>query len=179
MIEKDKNILFTEEQIQKRISEIANTINRYFYNEESNDNYVFIGVLKGAFMFLSDLVKQIEFPIEIDFIQVSSYGNNTTSSGEIKLIKDITTDIENKVVFIVEDIIATGLTIDFLVDHLKQYNPKAIYVVSLFEVKNKHRTNNIADIVGFMVDEDKFICGYGLDNKQYDRNLPYIYYINV
>ena len=150
--------------------EIAKKIEEDYKNEE---DLLVVGILKGANIFVADLIRNINLDVNMDFMSVSSYGNGTESSGTVKIIKDLDVDIENKNVLIVEDIIDSGLTLSNLVAALKTRNPKSLKLCTLLD-KPQRRTVNIPVVyVGFVI-EDKFIVGYGIDYAEKYRNLPYI-----
>lgn len=164
-----EKILFTEEQIQTRIKEIAAQIDKDYTGETP----VVVGILKGCFMFFADLVRQMKTNIEIDFMSISSYGNNTKSSGEVKMIKDLDRTIEGRHVIIVEDIIDTGYTLKYLMTTLSARNPKSIKLCTLLDKKSRREVDIKPDYVCFDVG-DEFVVGYGLDYAQLYRNLPVI-----
>ena len=166
--------LITEEEIAFRIEALGNAITKDFDNEE----IVVICVLKGAFMFCSDLIKKINRPVSLEFISLSSYGDSTNSSGNVRLEMDITANIEGKNILIVEDIVDTGLTIKTLMDILSVRKPKKVKLASLLfkPVKLKHKIE--IDYLGFEI-EDKFVIGYGLDYAGRYRELPYIGILNA
>lgn len=162
-------VMICEEEIRKRIEELALKINERY---ESQELYV-ICILKGSVMFTTDLIKKLNMPVILDFMIVSSYGANTESSGEVKIIKDLDNSIEDKNVLIVEDIIDTGLTLNKIVGLLKKRNPKTIEICTLLN-KKARRTNEMdIQYMGFEI-SNEFVVGYGLDIDQRYRNLPYI-----
>ena len=161
--------IIDEVSIQKRVKEIAIELTSKFKDNKP----IFIGVLNGSFIFISDLVRNLNINCEIDFIKVSSYkGQDTT--GTVKLLKDISADITNRDVVIVEDIIDSGLTIEFLVKRLKGASPKSISIVTLLLKPDIARLSLPIDIIGFEIAPD-FVVGYGLDYDQDLRHLPEIY----
>jgi len=161
--------IIDEVLIQKRVKEIAIELTSKFKDKKP----IFIGVLNGSFIFISDLVRNLNINCEIDFIKVSSYkGQDTT--GTVKLLKDISADITNRDVVIVEDIIDSGLTIEFLVKRLKGASPKSISIVTLLLKPEIARLSLPIDIIGFEIAPD-FVVGYGLDYDQDLRHLPEIY----
>ncbi|MGL5348347.1 MAG: hypoxanthine phosphoribosyltransferase [Peptostreptococcaceae bacterium] len=162
-------VMLTEEQIAAKVNELAKQIEKDFEGEE----LLVVGILKGASVFVSDLIRKINLDVNIDFMSVSSYGNGTESSGVVKILKDLDVNIEGKNVLIVEDIIDSGLTLSNLVAALQTRNPKSLRLCTLLD-KPQRRTANIpVDYVGFVI-EDKFIVGYGIDWAEKYRNLPYI-----
>ncbi len=162
-------VLITKEDIDQKCAEIGKIL-----TEEYEGKFpLAIGVLKGALPFMSDLIRNIDTYLEIDFMDVSSYGSGVTSSGEVKILKDLNTQIEGRHVLIIEDIIDSGLTLSYLVDLFKYRKAASIKIVTLLD-KPTGRTAKIkADIVGFEV-PDAFVVGYGLDFQEKYRNLPYI-----
>lgn len=163
-------ILYDHETIQKRIVELAAEINRDYAGEE----VVLLCVLKGAAMFLMDMSKHlVECRPAWDFISISSYGEATKSSGVVKMVKDMEESIRNRNVLIVEDIVDTGLTLDYLRRSLLMREPKSLKICSLLSKPARRKTEVQIDYLGFEV-EDHFVVGYGLDYLSYYRNLPYI-----
>lgn len=152
-----------------RISEMGEEITRDYQGKD----LVVIGILKGAVMFLADLVKQIKLPLTIDFMAVSSYGRSTHSSGVVRILKDLDEEIEGKDVLIVEDIVDTGLTLNYLADNLLSRNPKSLKICCCLDKPSKRQTPVKVDYVGFVI-PDKFVVGYGLDYAEKYRNLSYI-----
>ena len=170
MIEKDiEKIIITEQQLQERIAELGATL-----TAEYEDAFpLAIGVLKGALPFMTDLMKRFDSFIEVDFMDVSSYGNATVSSGEVKILKDLNTSVEGRDVLIIEDIIDSGLTLSYLVHLFKYRKAKSIKIVTLLDKPSGRKVALNADYVGFEV-PDGFVVGYGLDYAERYRNLPYI-----
>lgn len=159
------------EKIEARIKELGTQITRDYKDAEQPP--IFIGVLRGAFMFLSDLVKEVDLACEIDFLQVSSYEGITQSTGIITLLKALKSDISGRDVIVVEDIVDTGLSITYVREMLQASNPKSIRIASLLDKKLSHLDFKI-DYVGFEI-APEFVIGYGLDYNQQARNLPDIY----
>ena len=169
----DIKVLISEEQIQHKLPEIAKKIEKEFNTEE--EIYI-VCVLRGSVIFCSDLVKHINNPIKMEFIRISSYGNETKSTNNLQALDLTLPNLEDKNVVIVEDIIDSGLTARFLTDLFKiKHHPKKLLFVSLLNKKCARQIDIEPDIYGFEVD-DKFVVGYGLDYKGYLRNLPYIGY---
>ena len=164
-----EKILITEKEIADKCVEIGRQL-----SEEYRGKFpLLVGVLKGATFFMSDLARHIETHVELDFMDVSSYGSGTRSSGEVKILKDLDAKVEGRDLLIVEDIIDSGLTLSYLVDLFKYRKANSIKIVTLLD-KPSGRTADIkADIVGFEV-PDAFVVGYGLDYDEKYRNLPYI-----
>lgn len=167
-------VLISEEEIALRIEALGKAITEEFKGQE----LTVICVLKGAFMFCSDLIKKIDLPVKLDFIAMSSYGDGTTSSGTAKMELDLSASIKGQNVLVVEDIVDTGLTIKSLMTILESRDPKQIKMASLLykPSRNKHPVN--IDYLGFEV-EDKFVIGYGLDYAGRYRELPYIGVLNA
>lgn len=168
-----KKELITEEAIQKKVEELARRISQDYQGK----NPIFIGILRGAFVFLSDLVRKLDIPADIDFMAVSSYGDATKTSGVVKIVKDLDEDIEGRDVVIVEDIVDTGLTLKYLIDTLSARNPASIAVCALLLKKNKQEVAVPVEYVGFEI-PDEFVVGYGLDCAGMFRQLPSIYVID-
>lgn len=163
-------VMISEDEIKSKVYEIAKRIEEDYKDEE---NLLVVGILKGANIFVADLIRNINLDVNMDFMSVSSYGNSTESSGTVKIIKDLDVDIENKNVLIVEDIIDSGLTLSNLVAALKTRNPKSLKLCTLLDKPQRRTVNIPVDYVGFVI-EDKFIVGYGIDYAEKYRNLPYI-----
>ena len=166
-------ILLTEEQIQEKVKELAKQVEKEFAGEEL---YV-VGILKGACIFVSDLIRHIDLDVKIDFMSLSSYGMSLESSGVVKIIKDLDMDVEDKNVLIVEDIIDTGLTIDYLKNYLYARKCKKLKICTLLDKPENKKCNVKADFTGFHL-PDEFIIGYGIDCQESYRNLPYIAFVN-
>jgi hypoxanthine phosphoribosyltransferase len=162
-------VLYSREAVQKRIAEIAVQIQ----NDHQGKELLLVGVLKGAFMFVADLARQIDLPLSIDFVGLSSYGEATESSGVVKITSDLTRPIEGKHVVIVEDIIDTGLTMRYLLDNLATRRPASVKICTLLQKPSRSRTRIPIDYLGFTV-PDLFVVGYGLDAGERYRNLPFI-----
>lgn len=164
-----QEVLYSEQQIQDKVKEMGKLISRDFEGR----NPLVICVLKGAFIFMADLVKQISIPLEIDFMAVSSYGASTKSSGVVKIIKDLDISVEGRHVLIVEDIIDSGLTLSYLIDVLERRNAKSVTVAALFDKPARRTVDLDADYKGYVI-PDAFVVGYGLDYSEKYRNLPYV-----
>jgi len=161
--------MISEDQIKTRAGEIGKLITEDFAGEE----LLLIGILKGAVMWLSDLIKCIDLDVRMDFMAVASYGASTKSTGVVKIVKDLDIPIEGKNVIIVEDIVDSGTTLSYLKNYLLGMNPKQLKICTLLDKPEGRRTDINVDYTGFAV-PDKFIVGYGLDYNQKYRNLPYI-----
>lgn len=171
MKQKTLEVMISEQEIQEKIKELGKAIT----NDYSKDNeVVVIGVLKGACVFLSDLIRQMKIDnVYIDFMSVSSYGMSTESSGVVRILKDLDLEIEGKHVLIVEDIIDTGLTLQYLTKNLKTRNIKSLKICTLLDKPSRRKCELNIDYSGFII-PDKFIVGYGIDYAEKYRNLPYI-----
>lgn len=165
-------VLIEEEKIQEKVKEIAKKIEEDYTDEE----ITLICILKGSTFFTVDLAKRINKNIKIEFIQVSSYGSSTVGSENIELKLDLKESIENKNVIIVEDIIDTGRTLSYLIEHLKGRNPRSLKLCTLLDKPERRLYDVKVDYTGFEI-PDKFVVGYGLDYDESYRNLPYIGYI--
>lgn len=162
-------VLITEEQIQQRIRELGAAITRDFAREE----ILIIAVLKGALLFLADLMRNIDLPLAVDFLAVSSYGAGTESSGVVRILKDLDDPIEDRHVLIVEDIVDSGRTLDYLLRMLRQRRPATLHVCTLLDKRERREIEVPIDYIGFEV-PDAFVVGYGLDYAEYYRQLPFI-----
>ena len=161
-------ILLSADQIQKRVEALALQIRADF-----PDDLHVIAVLKGAFMFLSDLVRHTPGHVSMDFMAVSSYAKGTTTSGEVRLLKDLDTTLDGRNVVIVEDIVDTGLTLTYLQDILRARSPKSLRTACLLSKPSRRQVDVKVEYTGFTI-EDRFVVGYGLDYAEQYRNLPYI-----
>lgn len=161
--------MFSAEEIRNRVKELGKQIENDYKGEE----ILVVGILKGANMFTCDLIREIDLDVRIDFMSVSSYGSGTESSGTVKILKDLDTDIHGKNVLIVEDIIDSGRTLSNLVKELKIREPKSLKLCTLLDKPSRRVTEVDVDYIGFEI-EDKFIVGYGIDYAEKYRNLPYI-----
>ena len=161
-------ILLSQEQIQKRVKELGEQITKDYHGKEP----VFIGMLKGAVYFFSDLTKNVKLPLMIDFARLSSYRNGTTS-GEMELIADITANIDGKDVIIVEDIVDSGKTLSYFVNLLKKKNPASIKICAFLDKKERREVDITADYVGFDI-PCGFVIGYGLDYAEKYREFPFL-----
>jgi hypoxanthine phosphoribosyltransferase len=162
------DVLLTEAQIQARVRELAAQI-----RGDCPDGLHLIAVLKGAFVFLSDLVRHMDGNVSLDFMAVSSYAKGTTTSGEVRLLKDLDTTLDGRHVVIVEDIVDTGLTLTYLQDILRARGPKTLRTACLLSKPSRRQIDVKVEYIGFEI-EDRFVVGYGLDYAEQYRNLPYI-----
>jgi len=160
-------LLFKKGEIKKQVKKLAEKLNKDY----DSKNPILVCILKGAFVFLADLIRELRFPVRIDFISVSSYGDATRTSGIVKILKDISFDIEGEDVILIEDVLDTGLTLSYIYDFLSRKNPKSLKICVLLE-KEINRTKKIkVDYRGFTI-PNKYVIGYGLDFNEKFRNLP-------
>jgi hypoxanthine phosphoribosyltransferase len=166
-------VLFTEKEIAKRAKEIGKQISEDFEGED----IIVIAALKGAFVWLSELIKNIDLDVTIDFVKASSYGSSTTSTGVVTIKLEPDVNMYNKNVILVEDIIDTGLTLSKLKDKFLERNPKSLKICAMLDKPSRRTTDITADYLGFSID-DLFVVGFGLDYDEKYRNLPYISYLS-
>ncbi|HUG95457.1 MAG TPA: hypoxanthine phosphoribosyltransferase [Pleomorphomonadaceae bacterium] len=164
-----QEVLLTEEQIQARVAELGTQLNADYAGLEP----VLISVLKGSIVFLADLVRSMELPLSIDIMEVSSYGAATETSGQVRILKDLSNPIEGRHVIVVEDIIDTGLTLNYLLRYLREKGPASLRICCLLDKPARRLTEIPIDYVGFTI-PDRFVVGYGLDYGERYRNLPYV-----
>ncbi len=169
MIRDVKDVLFDEVTLAKKVKELGQQIASDYHGED----LLVIGILKGANVFMGDLIRKIDLPIQIDFMAVSSYGHSTESSGVVKINKDLDCEIEDRNVLIVEDIVDSGLTLKYLAENLTSRGPKSLKICALLDKPDRRKTNIKIDYKGFDI-PDVFIVGYGIDFAEKYRNLPYI-----
>lgn len=162
-------VMLTENQISQKVEELGKQIE----SDYKGKDLLIVGILKGASVFVADLIRKIDLNVNMDFMSVSSYGNSTESSGSVKILKDVDVDIRDKNVLIVEDIIDSGCTLSNLVKELGARNPKSLKICTLLDKPQRRKSDIHVDYVGFVI-EDKFIVGYGIDYAERYRNLPYI-----
>ena len=170
MLQQDiQRTLFSQEEIDRRLDELAAEINRDYAGKEP----MLISVLRGSFVFMADLTRKITLPCTVDFMAVSSYGKGTTSSGQVQITKDLSDDIEGKDILVVEDILDSGNTLSYLMKLLQARHPASIRLCTLLDKPERRVVPVQADYVGFTI-PDEFVVGYGLDYAEKYRNLPYI-----
>jgi hypoxanthine phosphoribosyltransferase len=162
-------VLFSEAEISSRIKDLGSQIAR----EYAGKNPLLIGVLKGACFFLSDLLRAIDIPLNIEFMAISSYGSSTRTSGEVRILKDLDVPIENRHIIVVEDIVDTGLTLSYLLSNLKSRGAASVKLVALLDKSERREREVEIDYLGFEI-PDAFVVGYGLDFAERYRNLPFI-----
>ncbi len=162
-------VLITEEEVEKRVREMGEEISRDYQGEAVH----LVSVLKGGVFFTCELAKRLAVPVSLDFMSVSSYGDKTTSSGVVKVVKDLDEPIEGKNVLVVEDIVDSGRTLRYLLENLKSRGPKSLRLCTLLDKPERRVTDVHVDYTGFEI-PDQFVVGYGLDYMQKYRNLPYV-----
>ncbi|GAQ24998.1 MULTISPECIES: hypoxanthine phosphoribosyltransferase [Tepidanaerobacter] len=167
MLNDVKQVLITEEQLLEKVKELGEKITNDY---KDSDNFIVIGVLKGAVVFMSDLIRSIELPLKIDFMAVSSYGTSTESSGVVRILKDLDESVEGKDVLIVEDIVDSGLTLSYMHKILKSRKPASLKICTLLDKPNRRKVDLKIDYLGFEIPDD-FVVGYGLDYAGKYRNL--------
>ncbi|MCI5840199.1 MAG: hypoxanthine phosphoribosyltransferase [Peptoniphilaceae bacterium] len=165
-----EKVLIDEESLKKRIKQLAAKINEHYENE---DSILLVGILRGSIFFLTELAKQLKIDCKIDFMDVSSYGDETYSSGNVRILKDLDTDVSGVDVLIVEDIIDTGNTLEYLAETLKHRGARTIKIVTLLDKPERREKVIKADWYGFKI-PDEYVIGFGMDYQQLYRNLPYI-----
>jgi hypoxanthine phosphoribosyltransferase len=165
-------VLVTAEDLQRRVAELGEEISRD-YRASPPRPLLLIGVLKGAVFFLSDLMRYIDIPVEVDFMAVASYGSATDSSGVVRILKDLDAAIEGRDVLIVEDIVDSGLTLQYLLRNLGSRNPRTLEVCALLTKPERRKVDLPTRYVGFEI-PDRFVVGYGLDYDERHRNLPFV-----
>jgi len=167
------SVLISEEEIHQRLIELGDEI----VNTFSGEIPILIGVLNGGFIFLADLIRYINIDCEIDFIRISSYGDEKESSGHIKVLKPLSADIKGRHVVVVEDIVDSGLSVQFLLKMLSAFEPASLRVATLLRKKSRIKIDIPIEFIGFDI-EDKYVVGYGLDDRQIKRNLRAIYIVD-
>ena len=162
-------VLVSADELQRRVGELGEQISRDY----AGRSLLLVGVLKGAVFFLSDLMRFIDIPVELDFMAVASYGSATDSSGVVRILKDLDTAIEGRDVLIVEDIVDSGLTLQYLMRNLGSRNPRTLEVCALLTKPERRKVDLPTRYVGFEI-PDRFVVGYGLDYEEHHRNLPFV-----
>ena len=169
MLQDIERVLISEEQLQARIAELGKQLAEDYADKEP----IFVGVLKGVVNFFTDIVRATPIRCEYDFMAVSSYGASTTTSGNVRMLKDISSDIHGRHIVILEDILDTGLTLNFVKDRLLSMNPASLKICTLLDKPERRKVNIYADYIGFTI-PNEFVVRYGLDYKEIYRNLPFI-----
>jgi hypoxanthine phosphoribosyltransferase len=169
MINDMESILLTEEQIRDRVAQMGAEISRDYADKDP----LFVGVLKGCFVFMADLMRAVSVPCGMDFMVVSSYGSGVKTTGAVEIIKDLSQDIQGRHIVIVEDILDTGVTLHYLSRYLKNRDPASVTIATFLDKPERRRADVSARYVGFTV-PDAFVVGYGLDYAEKYRNLPFV-----
>lgn len=164
-----ERILVTEEELAARIAQLGAEVSDYYRDKK----LLMVSVLKGSVVFMADLMRAITIPVRIDFMSVSSYGSGTKTTGVVRIIKDLEIDITGYDLLIVEDILDSGMTLDYLIDILMQREPQSIRIMTLLDKPDRRQADVRADYTGFTIPDD-FVVGYGLDYNEKYRNLPYV-----
>lgn len=164
-----ERVLISEEELQKRIAELGQQVAADYADKEP----IFVGVLKGVVNFFTDMVRATPIRCQYEFMAVSSYGSGTSTSGTVKLLKDVTCDIKGRHVVILEDILDSGLTLKFVTEHLLSMEPASLKICTLLDKPERRKVDVYADYIGFTI-PNEFVVGYGLDYQEFYRNLPYI-----
>ena len=167
------DILISEQDVRSRIAELGQEITNFYQHKNIHTPLVVVGLLRGSFMFMADLVREIHLPVEIDFMTTSSYGNAMNSNHDVRISKDLDSDIKGKHVLIVEDIIDTGYTLQKVRDILNLREPSSLTICTLLDKPSRREVDVPVDWVGFTI-PDEFVVGYGIDYAQRHRNLGYI-----
>ena len=167
---KKEKVLFSREEIQSKVEELGRELSK----EYADKDLVIVSLLRGAFIFSADLVRELSVPVEIDFMTTSSYGHGTQSSGDVKIVKDIDAIVKDRDVLIVDDIIDTGYTMERVMNHLKEKEPRSIKICTMLDKPDRREVDLEPDFVGFSI-PDLFIVGYGLNYENHYRNIPYIF----
>lgn len=162
--------MISAKSIAARVETLAKEISEHF---KDTDKLVVVGLLRGSFVFIADLVRELDLPVEVDFLEASSYGNSTESSREVRILKDLRGEIEGRDILVVEDIVDTGHTLDHVLHLLNSRKPARLMTCALLDKPSRRETGVKADWIGFEI-PDEFVVGYGIDYAQRNRNLPYI-----
>ncbi len=166
-------VLITQNQISHAVAKLAGEIRRDYQGKQP----LLIGILKGSFVFMADLMRQLELPVEVDFVKLSSYGAGTETSGKVKVVQGLKTPIKGRDVLVVEDIVDTGLTVSFVMDYLRKKKPASLRLCALTDKPSRHQIPVTIDYLGFIV-PDKFVVGYGIDWNEQFRYLRDICFID-
>ncbi|WP_432450058.1 hypoxanthine phosphoribosyltransferase [Aliiroseovarius marinus] len=162
--------MISAKQIAARVEELSREIHDEF---DGTDKLIVVGLLRGSFVFIADVVRELDLPVEVDFLEASSYGNSTESSREVRILKDLRGEISGRDVLVVEDIVDTGFTLKHVVGLLKAKGPRKLRTIALLDKPSRREVDVKADWTGFEI-PDEFVVGYGIDYAQRNRNLPYI-----
>lgn len=173
LVSQQPKVLITKDEIMQVVAKLAATIRQDYQNKQP----LLIGILKGSFVFMADLIRELCIPVEIDFVRLSSYDAGTETSGKIKIVQSLKTPIKDRDVIVIEDIVDTGLTVSFIMDYLRKKKPRSLRLCALTDKPSRHRVPVIIDYLGFTV-PNKFIVGYGIDWDEKYRYLRDIRYID-
>ena len=169
MLQDIERVLISEEELQKRIGELGQQLAKDYDGKDP----IFVGVLKGVVNFFTDMVRATPIRCQYEFMAVSSYGGGTSTSGNVKMLKDVSCNIRGRHVVILEDIIASGLTLKFVAEHLRSMEPASLKICTLLDKPERRKVDIFADYVGFTI-PNEFVVGFGLDYQEFYRNLPFI-----
>ncbi len=165
-------VLLTEEEIRRGVKRLAQEINRDYQQKHP----LLLGILKGSFVFMADLVRLLEIPVEIEFVRLSSYGSAKVTSGEIKVVHGLRSKIKGRDVLVIEDIVDAGITVSYFLDYLQRKKPSSLKLCALFDKPSRRKVSVAIDYLGFTI-PNKFVVGYGLDYDERFRHLPQLYFI--
>lgn len=165
-------VLLTEEEIKREVKRLAQEIDRDYRGKHP----LLLGILKGCFVFMADLVRLLQTPVEIEFVRLSSYGSARTTSGQIKVVQGLRSRIKGRDILVIEDIVDAGITVDYFLDYLRRKKPSSLKLCVLFDKPSRREVPVSIDYVGFTI-PDKFVVGYGLDYDEKFRHLPQLYFI--
>ena len=165
-------LLLTEENLRRQVKRLAQEINRDYQQE----NPLLLGILKGSFVFMADLIRLLEIPVEIEFVRLSSYGSARTTSGEVKMVHGLRSKIKGRDVLVIEDIVDAGITVSYFLDYLRHKKPSSLKLCALFDKPSRRKVSVAIDYLGFTI-PNKFVVGYGLDYDERFRHLPQLYFI--
>jgi len=165
-------ILITKEEIEKEVARLAQEISRDYQGKHP----LLLGILKGSFIFMADLIRLLDIPVELDFVNLSSYGSARVTSGEIKVVQGLRCPVKGRDVLVIEDIVDTGLTVGYFLDYLKKRKPSSLKLCALFDKPSRRKISVPIDYRGFTI-PNRFVVGYGLDYNQWFRHLPDLYVV--
>ena len=165
-------VLLTEEEIRRQVKRLAQEINRDYQQKHP----LLLGILKGSFVFMADLIRLLEIPVEIEFVRLSSYGSARATSGEVKVVHGLRSRIKGRDVLVIEDIVDAGITVSYFLDYLRHKKPSSLKLCALFDKPSRRKVSVAIDYLGFTI-PNKFVVGYGLDYDERFRHLPQLYFI--
>ena len=169
---KHLTVLFTKEEISREVKRLAQEINLDYQGKHP----LLLGILKGCFVFMADIIRLLEIPVEIDFVTLSSYGSVKATTGEIKVVQGLRSQVKGRDVLVIEDIVDTGITVGYFIDYLRRKKPASLKLCALFDKPSRRKVPVPIDYLGFTV-PDRFVVGYGLDYDERFRHLPELYFI--